>query len=390
MEYPVPENEAERVAVVEGYGIIGTPPEISYDDIAELAAQLCGCPIGLVNIIADTKEWLKAKYGLPPNLSYLPRGTCCSTAICRSHLLEVNDLVADERFSEQPAVKGDPHFRFYCGMPLINPEGYALGTVCVFDFEPRQLSLDQSESLRRLARETMAHLELRRKLIELGGARQALEDEQRKSDELLRNILPASVARELKEKGEVEPRYYDAVTIMFTDFKGFTRIAENAEPRMLINDLHQYFCAFDEIISRHGLEKLKTIGDSYMCVGGLPEESRTHAPDACAAALEILDFMTRVNSQREKMRMAPWELRIGLHTGGVMAGVVGRSKFTYDIWGDAVNVASRMESTGEPGRIVLSDTTYNLVRDRFACTHRGTVEAKNRGSLETYFLDGPA
>ena len=388
MNYPVPETETARVSAVESYAIADTPPEPGYDDIAELAAQLCGCPIGLINVVADTREWLKAKYGLPPNLSYLPRGTCCSTAICQSHLLTVPDLTVDERFAELPAVKGEPYLRFYCGMPLINPEGYALGTVCVFDFEPREVSPEQSEALRRLARQTMAHFELRRKVIELGGAQQALEAEQRKSEQLLRNILPARIAEELKAGGEVEPRYHDSVTIMFTDFKGFTRFAESTEPRTLVNDLHQYFSAFDEIVAKHGLEKLKTIGDAYMCVGGLPEANRTHPVDACLAALEIRDFMERVNAQRERMRLAPWALRIGLHTGAVMAGIVGRDKFTYDVWGDSVNIAALMEANSEPGRILISDTTHHLVGDRFACEHRGVIEGKNRGRLDTYYLTG--
>jgi len=387
MMYPVPNNEAERVTALETYHVADTPPETSYDDIAELAAQICHCPIGLINLIADTREWLKAKYGLPPDLTYLPRGTACSTAICQSDLLTVPDLTKDERFADLGAVKGEPHFRFYCGMPLINTEGYALGTVCVFDFEPRDLTFEQSESLRRLSRQTMAQLELRRKLIELSGAQQALETEKTKSDELLLNILPAKIASELKERNEVEPRYYDAVTIMFTDFKGFTRLAEASEPRALINDLSQYFSAFDEIIERHNLEKLKTIGDAYMCAGGLPEENRTHPVDACLAALEIQEFMARVNRQREKMRMPPWELRIGLHTGPVMAGVVGKKKFTYDIWGDAVNVAARMESSGEAGRISLSESIYQRVKDQFECEHRGEVDVKNKGLLDMYFLN---
>ena len=387
MTYPVPDNEAERVAAVETYHVTDTPPELSYDDIAELAAEICQCPVGLVNVIADTHEWLKAKYGLPPNLTYLPRGTACSTAICQSDLLTVPDLSKDDRFADHGAVRDDPHFRFYCGMPLINAEGYALGTVCVFDFEPRNLTFEQSESLRRLSRQTMGQLELRRKLIELSGARQALETEKTRSDELLLNILPAKIADELKLKNEVEPRHYDSVTIMFTDFKGFTSLAEASEPRALVNDLDQYFSAFDEIIERHNLEKIKTIGDAYMCAGGLPEENRTHPVDACNAAIEIQEFVTRANRQREKMRLQPWELRIGIHTGPVMAGVVGKKKFTYDIWGDAVNVAARMESNGEAGRIALSESTYHRVKEQFECEHRGKIEAKNKGFLDTYFVD---
>jgi len=388
MTYPIPDNEVHRIEAVQSYHVADTPPEVAYDDIAELAAEICHCPVGLINIIADKQEWLKAKYGLPPNLTYLPRGTACSTAICQSDLLTVTDLAIDERFADHAGVKGEPHFRFYCGMPLINPEGYALGTVCVFDFEPRDLTFEQSESLRRLSRQTMAQLELRRKLIELNNARQALEVEKTRSDALLLNILPAKIADELKTRNEVEPRHYDLVTILFTDFKGFTRFAEAAEPRTLVNDLNQYFSAFDEIIARYNLEKLKTIGDAYMCAGGLPEENRTHPIDACRAALEIQEFMARSNRQREKMRMSPWELRIGLHTGPVMAGVVGKRKFTYDIWGDAVNVAARMESSGEAGRIAISESTYHRVKDEFECEHRGQIEAKNKGLLNAYFLNG--
>jgi class 3 adenylate cyclase len=374
--YPTPIKEVERVAAVETYHVIDTPPEGAYDDIAELAAQICQCPVGLVNIIADTHEWLKAKYGLMPNVSYLPRGTTCSTAICQSDLLTVTDLTKDERFANHALVKGAPLFRFYCGMPLINSEGHALGTVCVFDFKPRELTSEQSESLRRLSRQAMAQLELR-----------ALRSEKRRSDELLLNILPAKIAEALKSGNEVEPRYYDSATIMFTDFKGFTRSSETSEPHTLVNVLNQYFSGFDEIVEQHNLEKLKTIGDAYMCAGGLPEENRTHAVDACYAALQIQEFVTRVNRQRKKMRLQPWELRIGIHTGPVMAGVVGRKKFTYDIWGDAVNVASLMESNGKAGRIVISESTYHCVKDEFECERRSPIEGKNKGVLESHFLN---
>jgi class 3 adenylate cyclase len=385
--HPVPNNEQDRLAAVETYQVTDTPPEISYDDIAELAAEICQCPVGMINIIGDTHEWLKAKYGLPPNLAYVPRGTACSTAICQSDLLTVGDLSKDDRFADHPAVKGEPHFRFYSGMPLINEEGYALGTVCVFDFEPREPKAEQLESLRRLSRQTMAHLELRRKVIELSGARQALEAAESRSNELLLNILPESIAEELRSKNEVEPRYYDSASIMFTDFKGFTRIAETSEPRTLLNDLNQFFSAFDEIIGRHNLEKIKTIGDAYMCVGGVPEKNNTHAVDVCNAAMEIQDHVSRVNSQRERMRLAPWELRIGVNSGPVMAGVVGKKKFSYDVWGDAVNVASLMECNGEPGRVILSDGIFHKVKETFSCEYRGQVVGKNKGVLETYYLN---
>jgi class 3 adenylate cyclase len=381
------------VRAVESYGIVDTPPELAYDDIARLAAHICACPVGFINFIADTREWLKAKYGLPATLTGAPRGTVCSTTICQSDLLVVPDLAMDERFSKLPYIGTEPFFRFYCAMPLINPEGYALGTLCVIDFQPRKLDFEQEDALRRLSRQVMGHLELRRRLIELdhayrqlAAAQNEVMTEKARSEELLLNILPAKIAQELKQNGRVEPRYHGSVTIMFADFHGFTRFAESLEPRRLVDDLDQYFSAFDEIIERHNVEKIKTIGDAYMCVGGLPEENETHPVDVCLAALEVQDFMARANHQRSKLRLPPWELRVGIHSGAVMAGVVGKKKFTYDVWGDAVNIAALTETSGRPGGINLSESTYHRVKNLFDTEYRGSVEGKSERRLAVYSL----
>ena len=268
-----------------------------------------------------------------------------------------------------------------------------MGTITAVDLEPRELDAGQMELIRRLAHQVMSQLELRHKLVELAeaqegiaSANQALEAEKAKSDELLLNILPAAVAAELKKSDHVAARH-DSVTIMFTDFKGFTRLAGTMEPKGLVDQLDQYFTLFDDITGRHGIEKLKTIGDAYMCVGGLPEENRSHPVDVCLAALEIQSTMARMNAQRAKLNLAQWELRIGIHTGSVMAGVVGKRKFTYNIWGDAVNMAAAMEANGEPGRINLSETTYQRIKTFFECEVRGPVEAKNKGPVKAFFLE---
>jgi class 3 adenylate cyclase len=299
----------------------------------------------------------------------------------------VPDLREDERFRELTYVAGDPYCRFYAGMPLINPEGYALGTLCVLDFEPRHITFAQAEAIRRLSRQVISQLELRRNLLELKATREALAAEKKKADELMLNILPEYIANELKHKKYVEPRYYDSVTIMFADFKGFTQFAQNLEPRKLVDDLNQYFSAFDEIVDRHGLEKIKTIGDAYLCAGGLPKPNRGHPIDTCLAALEIQGYAERMNALRDKMRLLPWEVRIGIHTGSVMAGVVGKRKFTYDIWGDAVNVAALMEANGLPGHINLSENTYHRVKDFFATEDRGTIATKGKGRLPMFLLN---
>lgn len=215
-----------------------------------------------------------------------------------------------------------------------------------------------------------------------------LRTEKKKSDDLLLNILPTEVANELKEKGSAAAKQFDEVTVMFTDFKGFTQISEKLSPTELVSEIHACFKAFDHIIEKHNIEKIKTIGDSYMCAGGLPVANKTNATDIVQAALEIQQFMVQHSKQRKSDNKEIFEIRIGIHTGPVVAGIVGVKKFAYDIWGDTVNIASRMESSGEPGKVNISGSTYDLVKDKFSCIHRGKIQAKNKGEIDMYFVEG--
>lgn len=214
------------------------------------------------------------------------------------------------------------------------------------------------------------------------------ELERGKSERLLLNILPSKVADELKEKGFVEPVFFESASIMFTDFKGFTQIAEGLTPQELIKELDRCFSAFDQITERNRLEKLKTIGDGYMCAGGIPKTNGTHAADCCLAALEIQSLMNQLKEQNQKQGKIFWELRLGIHSGPVIAGVVGERKFAYDVWGDTVNTASRMESSGTPGKINISGSTYELIKDVFDCDYRGRINAKNKGQVDMYYVNG--
>ncbi|MEZ4384064.1 MAG: adenylate/guanylate cyclase domain-containing protein [Nannocystaceae bacterium] len=234
-----------------------------------------------------------------------------------------------------------------------------------------------------------ARRQIAAKNAELSRLNAALAAEKQKSDELLRNILPREVADELKRTGRVEPVYYDAVSVLFTDFQGFTRIAKEMSPAELIRELDFFFSAFDAIVERRGLEKLKTIGDAYMCAGGIPAANASHALDAVAAAWEMQAFMREAAATRAAAGQPCWRLRIGIHTGPLMAGVIGNKKFAYDIWGDTVNIASRLESTGEPGRINVSATTFAAVEAAFTGEHRGRITAKNAGEIDMYFIVGP-
>ena len=387
MENPIPQNERDRLTALEGYGVIGTPPEVDFDDLAEMAGQICSCPVSMINLIAEKWEWFKGKYGLPEEINCEPRGSICSTTICSNDLLIVRDLAKDERFAHREMVAGEPHFRFYAGAPLINPDGYALGTLCILDYQPRVIDARQLKALSSLARQAVAQLELRRKIAELKEIHRTLSAEKLQTETLLHNILPQRIAEELKACGRVQPRYYASVTILFTDFQGFTRMTERIEPRGLIEELHEHFSTFDDIVTRNRLEKLKTIGDAYMCVAGLPQQTSRHASDACNAALDIRDYMGRTNIARSKLGLPCWNIRIGIHTGGVIAGVVGKKKFTYDVWGDAVNTAALMEAHAEPGTILLSDSTFGHLHGDFETVFRGEINTPKKGSLRCYILN---
>ncbi len=214
-----------------------------------------------------------------------------------------------------------------------------------------------------------------------------LNEEKIKTDKLLLNILPEEVAEELKTNGFAEAKQIEQVTVLFTDFKEFTAKSALLTPKELVKQLHECFTVFDSIMQKHGVEKIKTIGDAYMAAGGLPIPNKTHAMDVVSAALEIQEFIAEHKRQKKSQGELFFDIRIGIHTGPVVAGIVGVKKFAYDIWGDTVNTASRMESSGEVGKVNISETTYDLVRHHFKCEHRGKITAKGKGEIEMYFVE---
>ena len=212
----------------------------------------------------------------------------------------------------------------------------------------------------------------------------AIAREKKISESLLLNILPAETAKELKQNGKVNAVKFDSVTVLFTDFVQFTKVAEHVQPEQLVKSIDFYFKGFDVITTKYGLEKIKTVGDSYMCAAGLPTVNKTHARNVISAAREMNELVrSALNGNDELIH---FEIRIGVHTGPVVAGIVGLKKWQYDIWGDTVNIASRMESNSKPGKVNLSETTYQQVKDEFACEYRGDIEIKNHGSMKMYFL----
>ena len=228
--------------------------------------------------------------------------------------------------------------------------------------------------------------EINRQKEEITAERTKVELERNRSDRLLLNILPREIADELKQTGHATPRLYEEVSILFVDIIGFSKMVSDMSPVDLVKDLDYCFTAFDYIVTQNNLEKIKTIGDAYLCVGGLPVENKTHAKDAISVAMEMLRFVQNWEYDNPVLGHEGLNLRIGVHTGSVIAGVVGKKKFQYDIWGDAVNLASRMESHGAPGKINISQTTYDLVKDSFDCHHRGKFLVKNMGEVDMYFV----
>jgi adenylate cyclase len=206
--------------------------------------------------------------------------------------------------------------------------------------------------------------------------------EKEKTDELLANLLPKDTADELKNTGKATSHKFDMVTVLFSDIQGFTRIAEEMNPERLIDELDNFFFHFDSVVEKYNIEKIKTIGDAYMCAGGIPYKNRTNPVEVVLAAVEIQEYMKHVKDKKNHI----WDLRIGIHTGAVIAGVIGHKRMSYDIWGDTVNTASRMESSGEAGKVNISGHTYELVKDFFICEYRGRMPVKYKGDVDMYFV----
>lgn len=214
-----------------------------------------------------------------------------------------------------------------------------------------------------------------------------IEEERKKSEELLLNILPTVVANELKLNGIAAAKRYEHATVFFSDFKDFSKMSKSLSPEKLVALLDFHFKAFDKIIEKYNIEKIKTIGDAYMCVSGLPEKNPNNAIEIMKAALEIQTFLRELKKEKSKKREPFFEARIGVHTGALVAGVVGSKKFAYDVWGDTVNIAARLESKGEVGKVNISHSTYKLIKGKYNCIPRGKIPVKNRGEIEMYFAE---
>ena len=389
------EREDLRVEELLSYEIMGAPAEFAFDDIVDFASEITACPVAFVHFIDSEKQWAMAAANVPRETSECHReDSICNVVIRQNDVVVIPDTLEDERFKDIACVRDTPNVRFYIGAPLINAKGFALGTLCLVDFEPRTVDYEKVEAIKVLARQVVAHLELRKQIglaaesqQQLKSALDTLHKEKEKSEKFLQNVLPLQIADEWLKHGKVTPRYCQDVTVGFTDFVGFTQATSASEPGHLVATLNEFFSRFDELCSSLCLDRLKTIGDSYMFCCGVTERQRAHAAYACLGALQFMRAVSEVNDRRRQDGLDQWAMRVGLHSGPVMAGVVGETRFSYDIWGDTVNVSSRLEQASDPNRINISDATHHRVKNFFECTPRGQVEAKNKGMLGMYWLD---
>ena len=362
---PILENEQERLQDLDSLGIVKEDirKDQRFSSLPRLASYLTSCPQAWINIIDKDTQHCKIDYGQNSVLSYMsreiPRGlTACQHVVNNNcEPLVIEDCTVDERTKLVAEASGGGFPRFYAGSPIVSKNGFILGTFCVMDEEPRSISHEQLEGLRLLADQ----------FVELLDTRQVEAPSVNNDDKLA-----------------VNGDYYSSASILFADFVGFTQKTEEIQPGELLEILSSYFNGFDQIMERFGLKKVKTIGDAYMAIGGVPDKNSDHAIQVCKAAQEMIKYVNGMGVQQEALGKDSWKLRVGINTGPVIAGNTGDN---FDIWGDAVNVAARLESSGEEGKIQISDKTKQFLPENAKVTFREKVHLKNKGEMDTFFLE---
>jgi adenylate cyclase len=378
---PLPENEVERLAALHALNMLDTPAEERFDRITRLLARLLDVPIAAVALVDSDRQWFKSIVGLA--VTGTPRDVSfCGHTIAARQMLVVPDATGDERFHDNPLVASDPNIRFYAGQPLQGPSGHMLGALCAIDTQPRRLSADDEAILRDLA----ALVERELNLTEIARLENRIIEAQATIERLLHSILPAAIAAELRDGPRLIAEQHPAATILFADIEDFSTFAAGLPPNELLTWLNSVFSVFDELAADYRLEKIKTIGDAYMVAAGVP----LPRPDHIEAIVEMALQMRRRTEPMRTPSGRPLRLRIGVHTGPVVAGVIGTSKFAYDLWGHTVNVASRMESTGVAGAIQVTEAVRAHFDGKYCFQRRGTFEVKGMGQLTTYLLSDDA
>ncbi len=398
----IPADEAERLQALRQLSLLDTPTDERFDRIVRLTARFFDAPMATVSLVDKDRQWLKSRVGI--GFTETPRQiSFCTHTILQDRVLVVPDARLDMRFASSPLVVNDPYMRFYAGRPL-RVNGFKVGSLCVLDHKPRSFGEREIELLDQLAvlieheMELVATIGWQNKALRvqeqlaesqrrLADTVTELEAAKVRGDDLLRHLLPANVADELQTRGAVEPVQHPDVAVMFADFTGFTLVASQITAAELVAELNECFCHFDWVSAKHGIEKLKTVGDAYICATGLNDPRPDDALRLTRAALEIRDHVAERLAKFTAQGKPYWDIRIGLHSGPLVSGIVGVRKFAYDIWGDTVNTAARIETASVPGRINASAAFLARVRDQVRSEPRGSIACKHKGDLEMAFID---
>ena len=364
-----PANEEERLNEIKRLDLINTDVNNNrnFNNITQLACYLTGRTQSRIHILNDNNQICKNTHGFNAFEEVMFKEIPRSTSICQYVLdtpkeqLIINNVREDPRsnhFHEMPMA---PNIQFYAGTPIITTRGYTVGTLCVMDKIPGSINHEQKEGLRLLSDQLSN-----------------LFEQQINTP----NKLSSNIQNDNHEK--IIGTYYSSASILFTDFVGFTQLTESIEPGDLIETLDEFFTSFDQIMINYSLRKVKTIGDSYMAVGGIPSGEKDHAKNTCRAGLDIIEAVRGINIKREALQQKPLGIRVGIHTGPIIAGTSGSG---FDIWGDAVNIASRLESSGEVNRVHISDQTQKFLTVEDKIENRGKIQLKNKGEMNTYFIN---
>ncbi|MDZ4743978.1 MAG: adenylate/guanylate cyclase domain-containing protein [Verrucomicrobiota bacterium] len=385
----IPAYESLRMNSLRKLRILDTPTEERYDRIVKLAAQIFDFPVAYISLVDNDRQWFKSKVGIdkpetPRDISF------CGHTILENRTMIIEDTLLDERFNQNPLVTGPGQIRFYAGRPLSVETGLNVGSLCLMDRVPRKLSardLEVLDQLGKLVEHEFRMLELIEVQYKFIDSQKELAQEKAKSDGLLRNILPDEIAYELKQNGKVEARAYEDVSVIFTDFTGFTSLSSSMSPEQIVHELNICFTAFDQITEDHEIEKLKTIGDGYMAVSDFGVCGMQGAMNAVRCALEMREFIRSRHKEKEEAGEKYWKLKVGLHIGPIAAGVVGSKKFIFDVWGDTVNMAARLESASEADHITASGEFAGQVRHMVKSHSRGMVTLKGKGEVEVFDIE---
>ena len=363
-------NEKCRLDEVERLGVLAKDFSAvsDYNALTQLSTITTGTQIGMINILGSNIQRCKMDFGFSADQSAIAQELPREISVCQYSLLNpkeplvIEDMFLDERTKNFQKLEAYSELRFYAGSPLVTSRGYSIGTLCVLGMEPKKITHDQIEGLRILADLIVSSIE---------------NDLLKKQDEGNKEVSS-------NNQNQSMVKYFSTSSILFADFVGFTKLVEKLEAGDLIEILTVFFKGFDRLALKHNVTKVKTIGDCYMCVSGIPKQEKEHALKMCAFALDMLKFVEGINIQHEVLEKPIWKLRIGIHSGPLIANFQAGA---FDVWGDSVNIAARMESSGQAGKVHISEKTADHLGSEFSLSSRGEVELKNKGYFQTFFIN---